>query len=121
MERIIDSNGMIKRELSFATLTLQIIPVGEDYQIILSGGEKPHIGCSVVAIPRPSLTGDGHMSATSSVLNVVGHKDEFICRRVAEAWAAKTGRVVCVSGGFHVDGITREQIQELMEAIDEIL
>ncbi|MBQ6397572.1 MAG: hypothetical protein IJI06_05425 [Oscillospiraceae bacterium] len=45
---------------------------------------KPHIGCAVLAIPRPSLKSDGSMSCTSSVLNLSGHKDETLCRLLAE-------------------------------------
>ena len=47
----------IKRSLSFGDLTLKITDVGEDLHLLLTGGEKPHLGCTVLAIPRPSLTG----------------------------------------------------------------
>lgn len=67
-----------------------------------------------------SLSGDGHTSDTSSVLNVTGHKDEAICRYLAEKAAAAYGCVVCCSGGFHVDHITEDQISELMSALDEV-
>ena len=50
--------------------------VGEDVLICLKGGERPHLGCVVQTEPRVSLTGDGSVSATSSVLNFPGHKDE---------------------------------------------
>lgn len=69
-----------QKELSCGMLYVNILRVGEDCQILLSGGSRPHIGCTVLAFPRPSLSGDGHTSATSSVLNVTGHKDEAICR-----------------------------------------
>ena len=42
--------------------------IGEDVLICLKGGERPHLGCVVQTEPRVSLTGDGSVSATSSVL-----------------------------------------------------
>ena len=58
--------------------------IGEDILINIQGGEKPHIGCPIMAEPRPSLSGNGERSVTSSVLNLTGHKDESICRSLAE-------------------------------------
>ena len=101
-------------DLSFGQILIQIFKVGTDYQLIVSGGDKPHIGCTVLAIPRMSLTGNGKMSATSSVINVTGHKDETICRHIAEQLAAKENAVVVCSGGIHVDHITKEQIDEIL-------
>ena len=101
--------------LSFATLKIVITRVGEDYLLLVTGG-RAHLGCTVLAEPRPSLTGEGQ-SSTSSVLNVSGHKDELICRPLAEKLSAqKQARVVC-TGGFHLDEISLPQLQELGEAI----
>lgn len=88
--------------------------VGEDLLICIRGGGKPHIGCSVQAVFRPSLSGDGSASATASVWNLTGHKDEFICRPAAERLCALTGRTVVCTGGFHSDGLTKEQIKEVL-------
>lgn len=110
-----------KRDLSFSSLHLDLVPVGEDICAVLYGGEKPHIGCTVLAVPRPSLKGDGSMSCTSSVINLTGHKDEQICRYAAEELCRKHQVSVTCTGGFHVDGITKEQLSELMRALDDIL
>lgn len=94
--------------------------VGEDVLVCLQGGERPHLGCVVQTEPRESLTGDGSVSATSSVLNYPGHKDEVVCRYVAEkiSWELKR-RVVC-TGGFHKDGITIEEIREVQRAVETV-
>ena len=68
--------------------------VGEDVLICLKGGERPHLGCVVQTEPRVSLTGDGSVSATSSVLNFPGHKDEVICRWMAEKVSKELGKRV---------------------------
>lgn len=91
--------------------------IGEDLVITLSGGEKPHIGCVVQAVPRPSLSGDGTISVTSSVMNLTGHKDEFLCRQLAEKRCRETGKVVVCTGGVHMDHIRKEQIEELIKGI----
>lgn len=110
----------IEKELSFAKLSVQMKCLGNDYLITVWGGEKPHIGCTVLAVPRPSLTGDGTISVTSSVLNVTGHKDEEICRRLAEQIAKKKNAVTVCTGGFHMEHIEKAQIQEVLEAVGEI-
>ena len=120
MEREINIAAGREQEirLSFALLKISLAKVGEDYLLLVTGGRE-HLGCTVLAEPRPSLTGEGQ-SSTSSVLNAGGHKDELLCRPLAEKLAAQKGaRVVC-TGGFHVDGITGAQLQELDRALDKI-
>ncbi len=113
---------IIRKELPLCRTYLEgeLISVGKDFQLLLSGGDTPHIGCTVLAVPRESLNGSGRMSSTSSVLNITAHKDEELCRYLAERIAAKTGRVTVCSGGIHVDRITEEQIQEIRETMFQI-
>lgn len=111
---------IIKKELSYTSLTIRITHIGEDFHILLSGGDKPHVGCTVLAVPRPSLKKDGKISTTSSVLNVTGHKDEALCRLLAERVASKTNAVAVCTGGFHTDAITDIQIAEAIEAVKTI-
>lgn len=112
---------VIEKELSFAKLTVKISRIGEDYEITMQGGEKPHIGCVVLAVPRPSLEENGKRSSTSSVLNVTGHKDEVLCRYLAEQTAAKENAVTVCCGGFHMDHMTKEQIKEVKQAVKEMV
>lgn len=111
----------IKKSLSFGELTIIITEVGEDLHLLLTGGKKPHVGCTVLAVPRPSLTGSGEISATSSVLNLTGHKDEAICRYLAEEAAKRKNAVAVCTGGFHVDDITKEQIEEVLKAVKDMV
>ena len=115
-----DGDMIYEKQLSFAGITVLITKVGEDYSILLTGGGKPHIGCTVLSIPRPSLTGDGSISVTSSVLSLTGHKDETICRYLAEQTAKKKNTAVVCTGGFHTDRITGAQIEEVLKAVEEI-
>ena len=94
--------------------------VGEDVLVCLQGGERPHLGCVVQTEPRESLTGDGSVSTTSSVLNYPGHKDEVVCRYVAEKISRELKRRVVCTGGFHKDGITIEEIREVQRAVETV-
>ncbi len=110
----------IRKELSFGELTVRISRIGEDTLITVTGGQA-HIGSCVLAVPRPSLADPSVTSCTSSVLNVTGHEDEKLCRSLAEAVCRSTGRTAVCTGGFHKDGITKEQIREVLLAVEEIL
>ncbi|MBS5983355.1 hypothetical protein GT646_05000 [Clostridium butyricum] len=116
MERTI----VYEKNLSFSKISISVTKIGEDYNIILEGGENPHIGCTVLAIPRLSLTGDGSVSSTSSVLNVTGHKDEEVCRYVAEKICVNKNAVVVCCGGFHIDNITQDRIKEVINGVREL-
>lgn len=110
----------IQKKLGFTTINVGITQLGNDYNITIGGGESPHIGCTVLALPRPSLTGDGTMSSTSSVINITGHKDEIICRKLAETVSAKKNAAVVCSGGVHIDNITPVQIKEIERVIEDL-
>ena len=115
-----NGNLIRKEKLSFAELEIGVRWIGDDIAVWVSGGDRPHIGSVVQAVPRMSLTGDGSRSATSSVLNLTGHKDEFLCRELAETICAATGRVTVCTGGFHCDGMTKKKIAEVVETVKRI-
>ncbi|MDE6203821.1 MAG: hypothetical protein K2O16_15475 [Lachnospiraceae bacterium] len=103
--------------LSFTKIMISKKFLGNDLLIVVEGGDRPHIGTAVLAVPRPSLTGDGTISTTASVLNVTGHKDEVICRILAEKASKKYGVTAVCIGGFHIDNMETGQIKEIVSAI----
>ncbi len=96
-------------------LKISEIRIGDDLCITVSGGDKPHIGSTAIAVPRQSLLGNGRLSCTSSVINQSGHKDEAVIRKIAEEACCKYGCTVVCTGGIHIDGITKTQIDELLQ------
>ena len=88
--------------------------------LYIQGGDKPHSGCTVMAVPRPSLSGNGERSVTSSVMNLTGHKDESICRMFAEDVCRTCGKTVVCTGGVHLENITAEQINEVRIAAEQL-
>ncbi|MGI5838785.1 MAG: hypothetical protein ACOX8W_03910 [bacterium] len=99
----------------FVTIT------GEGVQIYLGGGERPHIGTIVVAQPRLSLTGDGRPACTTSVFNLLGHKDDIIAIPLAEEICKLLLQIVVVTAGVHVDKAGPDDITALREGGREIL
>lgn len=110
MEWIVDK----RRVVAGTCLAIAAGRIGEDILLCVEGGERPHVGCIIQSQPRLSLTGSGEMRATSSVLNLPGHKDELLCRDIAERVCAATGRMVICTGGFHLDHIRQEQVEEVL-------
>lgn len=92
-------------------LKVKLIPAGEDLVIVIGGGNQ-HIGSVAVALPRPGKNNENN-SSTTSVFNLTGHKDDYLSRPLAAKIAAKTGRVVTVVSGFHLDNISKEEIKKI--------
>lgn len=87
---------------------------------IVVGGGMSHVGTLILAEPRPSLRGDGSRSATSSVINRLGHLDEDPLRENAERLAARLDAPVVVTGGIHVDDIAPERISMVRTDCDRL-
>lgn len=88
--------------------------MGDDCVVALRGGDAAHVGATAMAVPRPSLTGEGR-SATVSTLNRTGHKDDFLANPIAHAVAARLGCVAVCVAGVHVDGATPAQIRAIQD------
>lgn len=80
---------------------------GDDVVVTIGGGQKPHVGCVVIAQPHPSAADPTLQSCTSSVISIPPHREESIARHVAETLARTLGVVVVVAAGVHSDGLTR--------------
>lgn len=102
-------------------LTMTAVPVGKDFAVTLSGGEPPHIGAVAVAQPRPSLKKDGSVSSTGSVIALVGHKEDMLARKVALHMAKELQTVVSVSCGVHLDDVTEDEIQQILELSENLM
>ncbi len=94
--------------------------VGEDLCVIISGGDSPHIGCVTLSVPRPSLSYKNKISSTTSILNLIGHKDDEAAKYVSETLASRLNKNVVVTCGIHVDNIKPEEIHITIELIKEL-
>ncbi len=83
--------------------------------------ERPHIGVAAAAQPRPSLQDPTRTSATSSVLTLLGHKEDQVVKTASERLAAALGTHVVVTAGMHGDGLSPEIIATVEARCSEIV
>jgi hypothetical protein len=84
--------------------------LGDDVVVAVGGGDRPHVGCVVLAVP----VGDGERSGASpsvSLLTIPPHKEEPIARAVATEVCRRHGRVTVVAAGVHEDRLDRAGIE----------
>lgn len=98
-------------------ITFSVVPQGEDLCVTIAGGTKPHIGAVALAQVRPSLADPNRLSASVSVLTLLGHKEDEIARFVAQQIAVARGANVVVSCGVHIDDASLEQLREIDHVI----
>jgi hypothetical protein len=81
----------------------------------LYGGHKPHVGAVAFSQPRPSLTGSGRLSCNTSVLPLLGHKDDEVAKPAAEELAKAFNQPVVVIAGLHVENADQMDIANLVK------
>lgn len=103
------------------SVSAQIIRCGKDVSLTVSGGESPHVGANALAIPRPSLSDPEKVSASTSVICVLGHKEDEIARTAAERIAASQNCVASVCVGVHIDNADSEELFRLKRNLDTLI
>lgn len=110
----------LRKEEGRIDIGLTATCIGADLSVIVFGGEVPHIGCVTLSIPRPGLDDSNRISATTSVLNVTGHKDGEVLSGLSQALAAALNKKVVVTGGIHVEKISADEIISVKNMMDEL-
>jgi gallate decarboxylase subunit D len=98
-------------------LTLEI---GADLVVALWGGSRPHVGAVALALTRPSLQNKRKQSATSSILTVLGHKEDQTVKIVSEKLASSLKRNVVVTAGLHWDHLPAEDLAALTALTEKL-
>lgn len=93
-----------------------VTSVGEDLVVAVGGGERPHVGCIVLAQPGENKEG----SASCSVLTIPPHKEEPIARGIATRLAEVLGCVTVVTAGVHDDNIDGAGITTYLRLSEEL-
>jgi metal-dependent hydrolase (beta-lactamase superfamily II) len=101
-------------------IKIKAIELGNDLCVIVTGGESPHIGCTILSVPRPGLDDKSIISSTESVLNLTGHKDDDALRHAAHLLSSKLNKNVVVTGGIHVSNITEEEISTVIRLLKDL-
>lgn len=89
-------------------VNLDSFEIGEGLLLILTGGNKPHIGAVALAIPYKQTT-------SASLLSVYGHKDGEIAKPIAEKVSKKLNKTVVVIVGIHLDNATKNDIKKFVD------
>ena len=108
------SNVFVQDPESGRQIGAWITRVGKDLVVAVGGGQKPHVGCVVLAEPRPAKEGGGAWSASCSVHTIPPHKEEPIARGVATRLAETFGRVSVVTAGVHDDNLDADGIADYL-------
>ncbi|MCD6292258.1 MAG: hypothetical protein J7M09_02230 [Deltaproteobacteria bacterium] len=85
-----------------------------DVIVVITGGAD-HIGAVGLAIPRPSRLDPNSISATSSILTMLGHKEDELVKYVSEKLAAATQQNIIVIAGVHYDDLALQDLEVLRE------
>ncbi len=102
-------------------LTASVMKAGKDAVVIIWGGEKPHIGAVALAQSRASLKNPDKISATASVLCLLGHKEDAIVKSVSERLAAVANRPVVVTAGMHWDNLLESDLNQILKNVEILI
>jgi gallate decarboxylase subunit D len=97
-----------------------VAPIGDDLLVSIWGGTHPHIGAVALALPRPSLKDKKKTSATSSVLTVLGHKEDQTVKFVSETLSAALNKNTAVTAGIHWDRLRPEEIEGIIKLTEKL-
>ncbi len=87
----------------------KILHVGEDLLIIVSGGDKPHIGSALLVNKNEQ-----------KCISFESHKDYIALKLIYERIKKATCKNVCLVGGIHIESITKNQIKQVLELCKEL-
>gem|GEM_PF-348273 len=100
-------------------ITLTLTDTGKGINGLLTGGEKPHVGGVVLALPRPSLSSKG-WSTDAYITPIPGHKDVVVARTVAEMLACVIRLPVVITAGIHSDNLSPEELNRIIVHCDAL-
>ncbi len=91
---------------------------GEGLCVMITGGEKAHVGGTAYAVPRMRSNGTD-LTADISTICASGHKDVYAAASAAKQISITLNEPVCVTAGIHVEHISEEEMAELNRNIEE--
>ena len=106
-------------EGSFA-VRLSLIDTGRGLSGTLTGGDSPHVGRVVLAVPRASLANAENPSCDLYTVPVPGHLDYVVAQRMATELCRSTGQPVSITSGIHIDHATPGDISLIEEICREL-
>ena len=109
---------IFKTQEGIFDLTAAVMKIGEDFVVVIWGGERPHIGAVALAQSRQSLKDPQTKSATASVLSILGHKEDAVVKSVSDRLAAVADRPVVVTAGIHWDNLQQSDLNQILKNVE---
>ena len=109
---------------------LRVFQQGPDLQVLCGGGAS-HLGAVALAAPdkrhvlqsdSPQLSEQANLpeQVEARVLSLPGHKESDLALRMAQSMAEALHCAVCVSAGIHYDNITRTEIEQVEQMVQDL-
>jgi len=111
----------MSKEQNGIEVYMTVVYIGRDLIVAVYGGDQAHIGAMALAQPRPSLDDPDKISASTSVICVMGHKEDLLAHQIAQSLASALNCVVSVSCGIHIDNANNQQIHTIQTLVNELL
>ena len=105
-------NNIIKRDVLGRTIEARLTWQGKDLLVTVTGGDAAHIGSVSVC----QMCG-----GEPEKILLPAHRDDVISDKFAQALAQRLNTTVCVVSGIHFDGVSKQDIAEIVRASDEML
>lgn len=106
----------LNRKIGRVNIDLKGTYVGEDLIIIISGGDRPHIGSI-------SYGGQGFENKEFKDNTIIykNHKEHIISQRFSQRIDEVFKGNYIISAGIHLDNITKEEIEIVQRMSEELL
>lgn len=106
----------LSRKIGRVNIDLKANYVGKDLIIIISGGDRPHVGAI-------SYGGEGFSNKDFEKNTIVygNHKEYIISQKFSKSIGDIFKGNYMISVGIHLDQITKEEIKIVMKLSEELL
>jgi hypothetical protein len=92
-------------------IKLNAIEMGEDLCVIVTGGDKPHLGAVTV----------GSNNSESNTFCFPHHKEDSVTRLLYSVITETFNKNVVVCCGIHIDNIAKEEISSVISLCSEMI
>lgn len=100
-------------------INISAIATGDGVAVILTGGERPHVGGSAMSVPRSGRE-DTKSRCDTWITPRPGHRDSEAAALVSRILCEGTGMTTAVTAGIHIENAASEEINILMENSREV-
>jgi gallate decarboxylase subunit D len=106
---------------SGARLEAVCVSCGRDLVVVVGGGAAYHVGATALALSLPSIQDPAHLTNSSYLAAVPGHKEEDLARDGSLRLSKALSRTVVVTVGIHEDGMSTDRIRRYVALFDRLV